>query len=256
MKWLRLHTEARTDRKLDLLTDQQHRIWFNLLCMAGESSERGIVLFESMDLLAIEVARGDIDALTDTLTALERFRMVQNSEGQVAFTHWQERQYDNPSDRPESTRDRKQRSRDNAKISSVSRDVTTSHDTYTDTETDTENKQNRTETDTGAQIAPTPRRKRVQVPADWQPDKDGVTFAQSKGVAEILTEVERFRDFHRAKGNTFLDIPAAWRTWCGNYREYNRSKPNGNGRGPKGPDFAERARQMEAAERAAMEAGR
>jgi hypothetical protein len=107
MKWLRLHTEARTDRKLDLLTDQQHRIWFNLLCMAGESSERGIVLFESMDLLAIEVARGDIDALTDTLTALERFRMVQNSEGQVAFTHWQERQYDNPSDRPESTRDRK-----------------------------------------------------------------------------------------------------------------------------------------------------
>jgi hypothetical protein len=101
-----------------------------------------------------------------------------------------------------------------------------------------------------------PKPKRQQVPADWQPDKDGVTFAQSKGVAEIVTEVERFRDFHRAKGNTFLDIPAAWRTWCGNYREYNRSKPNGNGRGPKGPDFAERARQMEAAERAAIGDGR
>jgi hypothetical protein len=102
-------------------------------------------------------------------------------------------------------------------------------------------------------------RKRRMVPDDWQPDDKGREFARGKGMdtdAVIDNEVTRFRDWHLSKGTLFLDIPAAWRTWCGNYREYNRSKPNGNGRGPKGPDFAERARQMEAAERAAMEAGR
>ena len=36
MRWFRLWTEARTDAKLGLLTNAEHRVWFHLLCYAAE----------------------------------------------------------------------------------------------------------------------------------------------------------------------------------------------------------------------------
>jgi hypothetical protein len=38
------------------------------------------------------------------------------------------------------------------------------------------------------------------------------------------TEFESFRDHHLAKGSTFADWTAAWRTWCRNAEKYKREK--------------------------------
>lgn len=68
-----------------------------------------------------------------------------------------------------------------------------------------------------------PKTKRAaQIPEDWEPDDKGREFARSRGIqdAAVGVEVQHFRDFHRAKGNTFVDVAAAWRTWCTNHSKW------------------------------------
>lgn len=111
MNWFRLYAEARNDAKLRSLTDAQHRVWFNLLCFASEQDERGVIAEYDPDLLALEVAGGDLDLLTGTLDRLARLRIVTLTAETVSFIHWLERQYDKPSDRPAAVKERVTRHR-------------------------------------------------------------------------------------------------------------------------------------------------
>lgn len=106
MPWLRLHSEARSDPKLEMLTDAQHRVWFRLLCYANDQPTRGTVLYRSTKLLAVQVARGDESLLIETLDVLAELDIITHSDDQVGFVHWNERQYDKPSDAPEAVRER------------------------------------------------------------------------------------------------------------------------------------------------------
>lgn len=79
---------------------------------------------------------------------------------------------------------------------------------------------NRTPNGVLAPAAPKNKTRRV-IPEEWTPDEKGRTYASNIGIGNIDREVERFKDFHRAKGNTFLDFAAAWRTWCNNVPRMN-----------------------------------
>lgn len=124
LQWFRMYSEARTDKKLETLTDPQHRVWFNLLCYAAEQEARGTLPADDLELLAIEVARGDLILLQDTLQALAKLRIVAEDEDGLEFMNFARRQYDKPSDMPDSTRERKRRSRS---VHALSRDVTPCH---------------------------------------------------------------------------------------------------------------------------------
>lgn len=115
LPWLHLYTEARNDRKLDTLTDAEHRVWFNLLCLAGEQEDRGT--FEADDSLSLEVARGDdalLAATIEKLTSRQLRILVDNEDGTFTFRRFDERNKRKPSDTPEATAERKraQRERD------------------------------------------------------------------------------------------------------------------------------------------------
>lgn len=114
-EWFKLYTEARTDAKLRTLTDGQHRIWFNLLCFAADQPERGVIVGYDDDLLAVEVANGDAEALADTISRLAKLRILARAEdGTLSLTNWGKRQNVRtvyPSDSPEETRKRKQEQR-------------------------------------------------------------------------------------------------------------------------------------------------
>ena len=112
MKWLKLYSEARTDAKLNSLTDAQHRVWFNLMCFANEQPERGIISGYDDELLAVEVARGDINLLAETLERLQRLRIIVTGEDNLTFINFAKRQYEKPSDQPERVRERVKRHRD------------------------------------------------------------------------------------------------------------------------------------------------
>lgn len=113
--WLKLFTEARTDVKLSRLTEGQHLVWFNLLCLAGEQKERGVIEYEDTEVLALEVARGNVDLLTETLPVLAKLRIVKLSDGRIEFINWAERQ-----GRKDDSKDRVRRYRDRRKDLGVS----------------------------------------------------------------------------------------------------------------------------------------
>jgi len=69
-----------------------------------------------------------------------------------------------------------------------------------------------------------PDSKATQLPEGWVPSDRNITDAEAKGFSakETQDEADRFRDYHRAKGTTFKDWDAGWRTWLGNARKFAR----------------------------------
>ncbi len=136
-----MYSEARNDAKLRHLEDREHRIWFNLLCFSSEQDERGTIPVKNQYLLAVEVAGGDDEALKKTIEKLKMLDIVEVIEDKIIFTHFGERQYDNPSDRPDNVKERvaKHRAKKKNESKTKSNDyVTTCNETDTEAEADTE----------------------------------------------------------------------------------------------------------------------
>ncbi len=100
-------------------------------------------------MLAIEVAGGDIDLLASTVQQLTKLRVIEELNEEIRFTNYSKRQHQKPSDMPEATRERKQRSRENqalkkrdtellSNVTPCHAHVTPGHALDTDTDTDTE----------------------------------------------------------------------------------------------------------------------
>lgn len=129
MRWFRLYTEARTDAKLLSLTDAEFRVWFNLLCYAADQDERGSIDASNWFKLAVEVAGGNEDLLTTVVDKLTKLDILARDGAILRFIHFEERQYDKPSDRPEAVRERVRRYRERSAATEtpVERHVTPSN---------------------------------------------------------------------------------------------------------------------------------
>lgn len=112
LPWFRLYHEARIDAKLRLLADEEHRVWFGLLCFASEQEERGCIPTQGdRYALAVETAGGDLDILVRTIERLVKLRIIADEGDRLVFLHFQDRQYDKPSDHPERVAERVTRHR-------------------------------------------------------------------------------------------------------------------------------------------------
>ena len=60
------------------------------------------------------------------------------------------------------------------------------------------------------------------IPSDFCPNDNGVSYAENKKL-NLAIELESFRNFHTAKGSTWKDWQATWRTWCDKAVEFGRS---------------------------------
>lgn len=83
------------------------------------------------------------------------------------------------------------------------------------------------------------RRPEVPIPEGWVPSDRNIADAHDAGFSdqEIQHEAHQFYNRHTAKGTTFRDWDAAWRTWLGNARKF--ASP----RGMAGPAVASRGGQ-------------
>ena len=61
------------------------------------------------------------------------------------------------------------------------------------------------------------RKPQVALPQDFTPNDVGVARAAEKFL-DVQAELEKFRNYHAAKGSVMADWQAAWRTWVGNAR--------------------------------------
>ncbi len=67
-----------------------------------------------------------------------------------------------------------------------------------------------------------PRRRAVALPDGWVPSAKNIEDARKANFSdeEIRNEADQFRDHHHARGTTFKDWDAAWRTWLRNARKF------------------------------------
>lgn len=73
-----------------------------------------------------------------------------------------------------------------------------------------------------------PTKRAKQLPEDFKPNDTGTAYANERGVT-LDVELVSFKNFHTAKGTTYKDWQAAWRTWCDKAVEFGRAgrKPSG-----------------------------
>lgn len=65
------------------------------------------------------------------------------------------------------------------------------------------------------------------LPQNWVPSDQNIRDAINRNFTEeeIRHEADRFRDYHLAKGTTFKNWDAGWRTWLGNAKRYAPRQP-------------------------------
>jgi hypothetical protein len=102
-QWIKLWTEMLHDPKVLALTDEQHRFWIDILCMAGSVEKNG-ALGTAEDISC--VVRKPLSATRRLLGVLRRAGMVSEIHSVWMIAHFAKRQYRPPSDRPEAVRDR------------------------------------------------------------------------------------------------------------------------------------------------------
>ncbi len=129
MDWFRMYHDARSDKKLQSLSDSEFRIWFNLLCFASEQSgkQRGSIPKDNLYLLAVEVAQGNESILVQTIDKLVALEILADKKIRYEFLHWKTRQFisDSSSERVKKHRQSLagEKKRDSASVSRPARNV-------------------------------------------------------------------------------------------------------------------------------------
>lgn len=134
--WHRVYDRHIDSAQIMDLTDSQYRVLMGMWCIASGSD--GEIPF-SLRQLRRRLFRDENDAeFLEILVDLERKDLIEiESEFKIRVSRWHEHQYDNPSDAPEATRERKQKQRAAAKVDvpeTASVDVTSMSRACHDTE--------------------------------------------------------------------------------------------------------------------------
>lgn len=66
----------------------------------------------------------------------------------------------------------------------------------------------------------------TQLPDGFWPNDAGLAYADDRSIRgeKFTAELTAFKNWHTAKGSTYKDWQAAWRTWCDKAVEFGRSK--------------------------------
>jgi hypothetical protein len=68
------------------------------------------------------------------------------------------------------------------------------------------------------------KRPLVLLPEGWAPNEKHKSFASENGL-DLDHEADQFRSHHQAKGSTYKDWDAAFRTWLGNAKKFQAQAP-------------------------------
>lgn len=229
--WVRLWAGMTTDPKWKTIARKSGRpvaeiiaVFTHSLMLANESDDRG-----SLDGWITEDVASALDMDEEHVEAI-RAAMDGRVIDQGRLTGWERRQPKREDQGNEQTgamsaaeRKAKQREREKAAAASnvtqcheASREVTQCHAPEAEAEADLNN------LSVVGDLSPTPSRASA-LPAEFYPDATGVAYAEQRSVP-LAVELQAFRNFHQAKGSTFRDWQAAWRTWCDKAVEFGRCR--------------------------------
>lgn len=237
-RWWRARDDAVDNAKLILLSDKQHRAWFNLCCICSQNG--GTLPEIAVIAVKLRTTPSKARAVIDELTAL---RLIDAGENGLTMHDWSRHQYKtdvtDPTNAERQSRYRKRHA------DPLRNDESNACKTVTVKRPDTEQRQIPEAKASG------PRQQGTRLPPEWWPSAANVEYAASKGLStnKINTEAEKFRNHWTAKTGkdaTKLDWDATWQNWILRAMEI-----NGHGRKQslveRGHALADEARQLELA---------
>lgn len=79
--------------------------------------------------------------------------------------------------------------------------------------------------------ADAPQKRATSLPTGFLPNETGHSYALQRGL-DTTAQLQSFKNHHQAKGSTFKDWQAAWRTWCDKAVQFGgaRHKTHADGR--------------------------
>lgn len=209
--WLRLYAEFASDPKVQTMPEHMQRRLVMLLCM------------RCADVPMTDEYVGFTLRLTEEETMATKALFVERGfiDESWSLRNWNKRQFesDSSTSRVRKHRTLKGQQHNGTDETSQERQCNgneTFHDRYgnapradTDTDTDTDTEQRRKKR--GARA----RKSKTQLPSGFELTPEMLTWAAKEGFTPELTraQFEQFTDHHRAKGSTFKDWVAAFRTW-------------------------------------------
>lgn len=230
MKWFRFYHETLDDPKVQLLNDRRFRQWVNLLCVANQSSERGML--PSAEAIAFRL-RETLDETLQMLADFEEVGLIDRFDDDTFQPHnWDQRQFksDDVTGRVEKHRNRVTSHANNVGTNVTGNGQRNVSETVTETFSDTE-----TETETEEAAAPTREAAEILTSATWVGDDMGGVL---KGLCrafrlvpefdsvEAPVEAEKFVRWHSGSGRKKRNPPDDWyRAWLNWIKRAARDKP-------------------------------
>lgn len=199
--WWRAYSSARHDPKVQRLSGDAFKAWFNLLCLAAEHNG---VLPDIPDV-AFELRRSE-EATKKLLDDFIERELLDVTEHGVSPHNWSGRQY-----KSDVSTDRVKRFRQRTRnVSETPSESETEPEADTDPEANASGGRARKEPSDGKS------RSGTRLPDDWQPAPLERDFAVDQGLDPEST-ASRFRDYWVAQPGARgrkADWSATWRNWC------------------------------------------
>lgn len=104
--WFKLHHDMPDDIKLRRFTPQEKWAWVALLCLASKEKVRGQITAEDEDIAEYCEFNSPQDWLYYRDKLIAKGMLEINGDGHLSVLHWEDRQYDKPSDKPEAVKAR------------------------------------------------------------------------------------------------------------------------------------------------------
>ena len=237
VKWIKIVTGIFDDEKIQLIEQMPDGdtilvIWFKLLCLAGKTNNRGIIMLSDKipytDEMLSAVFRRPINTVRLALKAFEAYGMVEIVDGTVTITNWEKHQ---SGAKLESIREynrlAKQAERDRKKLLLCQGHVNESHDTDIDIDKDIDkDKRNK-----GRIVPDKPAHRAQKFSSPSLEDVKAYCTERGKGV-----DPERWYDHYQSNGwmvgkTKMKDWKAAVRTWERNEYDAGRSANNAGNHG-------------------------
>jgi hypothetical protein len=201
-RWWRAHASALDDPKVQLLSGDMFKAWFNVLCIA--SLHDGALPPNAAIAFAL---RKSEEATAKILTTLIERGLIDVTDDGMTPHNWSGRQY-----KSDVSNERVKRHRERQRNGECN--VT---ETPSETEADTEQTKAKALGGAGAQK---PKRK-TALPKDWQATEEQLAYAADHGSRDPRDTAERFKLHHLSKGTLGADWDLGFQYWCRNEKKFN-----------------------------------
>lgn len=228
LPWFRLYHEIVDDDKIRLLAFEDRWHFIAILCCKA----KGLLDDEeqSFDMMQRRLAVRLGLQVRETEELQRRLMEVGLVDSYWQPRNWSKRQRRSDHDSTAAERKRRQRDR-NGSHGGVTEE---SRVTYRDSHGDVTRLEVEGEGEREEEKSRGGTRKRASqatpIPEDFEPDDKLLQWAQANTPAiDPRAEVGKFVDYHRAKGNTFKDHRAAFRTWLRKAQEFREQRQPAKG---------------------------